>query len=246
MTTTGEETTTKEKIAAPKLRRKKDKVGWWPPPLGGRRIVETKNLEGFAADPKSQEQMEFLSKWFDDEELGKWMDGGEDSFFEREDAEVGAEKGKKRWEELGESFEKEYSKDGSPFGDIYIFFRDRATGKPVGFSAVYGWEPHIGRAEISMMVGEDEFRGRGLGKEVVSGACEIAFAAMGAMSLTASVVVENVPSKRALERNGFRPIGVRHRAHRLKGMLFDEFLMECLPEWFSAARDPSTVCFLKP
>lgn len=143
-------------------------------------------------------------------------------------------------EHLKQSFSEDYCNAAVLHGDLYFVFFDRITIQPVGFGAIYEWRPALARAEISFMIGEAAFRGRGLGKEVVGALCEFAFVQMHALSLVSSVVLENVPSKRAMEHCGFATIGVRHRAHNWAGLLHDETLMECLPESYIAVRDSAT------
>jgi RimJ/RimL family protein N-acetyltransferase len=228
---------TTERVRAPRVPPKGERLAWWPPPLGVP-LVDTRSLVAYAADPSSHEHMACLAKWFVDDELGKWMEGGADD----DDGDATPDLAAKS-ATLAESFAKDYSA-GTQTGDVYLVFKDRASGAPTAFGALYDWVPSIARAELTFMIGEDAFRGKGLGKEVAGALCELGFAAMGALSIIASVVDENVPSKRALERCGFTTIGVRHRAHRHAGVLHDEFLMENFPEQWAVYRDGSVVCKL--
>lgn len=57
--------------------------------------------------------------------------------------------------------------------------------------------------------------GKGLGADLVRGACHVAITFLGLPGLQASVQRENLASRKVLERNGFRFAGLRKASHRL-------------------------------
>lgn len=211
------ETTEVQPIEGPPLLKEGERVSWWPPPRGGKLIVESKRLNGVACDHENPEHMKCLEKWFGDKVLGKWMDGADDTDVQSA-------------EYLKESFEKDYSDPESQYGDIYLFFSEKGTGKPVGFGAIYDWNSDTASAEVSLMVGEKDFQGLGLGSEIGRALVEVGFKYMNAFSLTAKVVTANIASLKALTHAGFSSTGILHRSHRYQGRLYDQHMLEAFPD----------------
>lgn len=212
------ETTEAQPIEGPPLLKEGERVSWWPPLRGGKLIVESKRLNGVACDHENPEHMKYLEKWFGDKDLGKWMDGADSD--KTQSAEY-----------LRESFEKDYNDPESQYGDIYIFYTEKSSGKPVGFSALYDWDPDTAAAEMSVMVGEKEFQGLGFGNEIGRAALEVAFKYMKAFSVTTKIVTLNIPSYKFVLHVGFKQCGILHRSHRYQGKLYDQYLMESFPEY---------------
>lgn len=205
-----------QSIEAPPILEEGEKPSWWPPVLGGKPIVETKRLIGVICDPDNQEQMICLEKWFADKTLGKWMDGADDD--EVQTAEY-----------LKEGFIEDF-KPEVQYKDICIFFSEKSTGKPVGYGSIYDWNPEIASAKVSLIIGEKEFHGLGLGSEIGKALVNVGFKYMKALSLTATVVVANVASFKALTGAGLLKCGTLYRSHRCQGRLYDQHMLQALPD----------------
>lgn len=205
-----------ESIEAPPMLNEGEKPSWWPPVLGGKPIVETKRLVGVICDPDNQEQMDCLEKWFSDKVLGQWMDGANDDEVQTA-------------EDLRKGFVEDYEPEVQ-YKDICIFFTEKSTGKPVGYGSLYDWNPEIASAEGSLIIGEREFQGLGLGSEIGKAIVNVGFKYMKALSLTATVVVANIASYKALTGAGFKKCGTLYRSHRRLGRLYDQYMLEALPD----------------
>jgi [ribosomal protein S5]-alanine N-acetyltransferase len=68
--------------------------------------------------------------------------------------------------------------------------------------------------------------GRGLATAAVGEAADVAFGELGLHRLEAGTLVDNVPSQRVLEKNGFEPIGLARRYLRIAGEWRDHLLFQ--------------------
>ncbi|NDU76749.1 GNAT family N-acetyltransferase [Actinomadura sp. DSM 109109] len=73
--------------------------------------------------------------------------------------------------------------------------------------------------------------GRGVATEAVRQALDVAFDALRLHRVEAFTRVDNLPSQRVLERNGFTPVGTARRHIHLDGRWHDERLFERLAPW---------------
>jgi RimJ/RimL family protein N-acetyltransferase len=114
--------------------------------------------------------------------------------------------------------------------DIDLMIEDRATGKPIGFLSIYDQDPVNNSAEISFLIGENELRGKGLGKEIAKLSVNICFDELSLNRVVASATVENVRSVKALEAVGFKRVGLLREYQIVEGKKYDEHLLEMLRE----------------
>jgi ribosomal-protein-alanine N-acetyltransferase len=72
----------------------------------------------------------------------------------------------------------------------------------------------------------ERFSGRGLATKAVGDVIEIAFGDLGLHRLEAATLVDNLPSQRVLEKNGFEPIGLARRYLQIAGEWRDHLLFQ--------------------
>lgn len=84
-------------------------------------------------------------------------------------------------------------------------------------------------AEVGYWLGE-EFWNRGIASQVLASFCDHIFAATGISHLYANVFAGNVASMRVLEKAGFRPAGIMHRAAVKNGQMIDLYYYEKLKD----------------
>ena len=72
----------------------------------------------------------------------------------------------------------------------------------------------------------ERFGGRGLATRAVAEVVEIAFGELGLHRLEAATLVDNLPSRRVLEKNGFEPIGLARRYLEVAGEWRDHLLFQ--------------------
>ncbi len=114
--------------------------------------------------------------------------------------------------------------------DIDLMLEDRVSGKTIGFLSIYDQDPVNNSAEISFLIGDNELRGKGLGKEIAKLTVNICFDELALNRVVASATVENVRSVKALEAVGFKRVGLLREYQIVDGKKYDEHLLEMLRE----------------
>ena len=99
-------------------------------------------------------------------------------------------------------------------GDGIIFtIYEIATGRPIGNCDIQNLSVRNRRAEIGIVIGEPDARGKGYGTEAVR-LLKSAFTALGLHNVVLQVDEASAAARRADEKAGFREIGRRRRASR--------------------------------
>jgi RimJ/RimL family protein N-acetyltransferase len=111
--------------------------------------------------------------------------------------------------------------------------------------AVFAEDQHIGsvglheidwrhrHAATGTMIGEKRWWGRGIGTEAMGLRTRFAFEELGLQKLVTRVVVGNQASRRALERVGYRTVGVHRRHEYRHGEWVDVWIGELLRQDWS-------------
>ncbi|MBX6342472.1 MAG: GNAT family N-acetyltransferase, partial [Thermomicrobiaceae bacterium] len=107
---------------------------------------------------------------------------------------------------------------------------ERATGRPIGTTALVDIDHRDGSAELVLIIGEVEARGRGYGTETTRLVLDYAFAALGLRRVALKVYAYNLAGIRAYQKAGFREVGRRRQGHWMGGRLWDVIEMECRAE----------------
>ena len=105
-----------------------------------------------------------------------------------------------------------------------LVVRLRSDGRPVGYCGLYDIDQ--GRGVVTFLVGDPELRGRGLGREMLDLLLRAAFGDEGLDAVTGTVLVDNLPSVRALRGARFREVGRLAGSHRGPDGREDELLFE--------------------
>lgn len=121
-----------------------------------------------------------LIRWFNDPLLSKHMD----------DSEEGKTYGENDILEMIEH----------PEGSLYYAFRDGE--KIIGYASLYDLDFRNKKAEFSFLIGDDAYKGKGLGKLLVDLIC-IEAREKGLKELYCSIYAANIPSLKSVEKAGF-------------------------------------------
>jgi len=157
------------------------------------------------------EDAPLLFGWFEDEELTRYMEPSSSLTIDQLEVSILC------------------SKDE----DFVIYKGDVA----IGFASLYERTPCTG--EISYLIGDPGYRGRGLGRKIVGALLDHGFSRLGLRSIFASATVENFSSIRALEGAGFRRIGTRRACSRLGEFCLDDILFDITREEYLVRRSGS-------
>ncbi len=87
-------------------------------------------------------------------------------------------------------------------------------------------------AQLGIVIGDDAYRGRGLGGDAVRTLVEHAFTNLGLHRIELDVLADNESARRCYTRLGFVEEGVRRAARYVDGAFHDLIMMRVLrPEW---------------
>jgi len=114
--------------------------------------------------------------------------------------------------------------------DKNLIIIEKESKKEIGFCSIYDINNSNQSAEISFLIGENQFRGKGYGRETVELLLYIAFHKMGLNRVFATATQQNERSVRVFERTGFRRAGVMREYHFLNEEKLDEILFEMIRE----------------
>jgi len=119
--------------------------------------------------------------------------------------------------------------------DFDLIVCEKESSREIGFCSIYNINLSNQSAEISYLIGEKQFRGKGYGKEIIWLLQDIAFKKIGLNSISASVTEQNTRSLRVFEKTGFKRVGIRRQYHIIGDEKFDEVLFEMLREDYMKA-----------
>ena len=110
---------------------------------------------------------------------------------------------------------------------------DRTDSAPVGTAGLFSIGHAHGTASFGIALGER--RGQGFGTEATRLVLDFAFNVLHLRNVLLEVLEWNVAARKAYDRAGFRPIGVRRGAAISRGRATDLVLMDAIPADFGAS-----------
>lgn len=103
-------------------------------------------------------------------------------------------------------------------------------GTPIGVVALGDIHRIAQTATIWCVLGQKSLAGRGYGTRAMQHGLALGFGQLGLQSVNTWVVDANAPSRRMVERVGFRLVGVQRCCHRIGERLHDRWLFDILPD----------------
>ena len=114
---------------------------------------------------------------------------------------------------------------------------ERKNARPIGNVGLLEVDYRNRTAELALVIGEPDTRGKGYGTESTQLALDYAFIGLGLHNVMLRVFEYNIAGIRVYTKVGFREYGRRRESILMGGKLWDTVFMECLStEW-----DPSPV-----
>jgi D-alanine-D-alanine ligase len=168
--------------------------------------LETARL---AARRVTEEDIPRLLDWFNDPVIARYMEAPENSYDEQELYELLIL---------------------SRVHDADLIFLDKNGNVPVGYGALYDVDYRIKKGEISFLIGNKAYLSKGYGSEIATAMVSFCFTEFGLTTIFASAVAENLPSRKALEKAGFREIGIRRKSHLVGSTYYDEVFFDIVAE----------------
>ena len=111
---------------------------------------------------------------------------------------------------------------------------ERSSGRVVGNCGMFDvLLPHR-RAEVGILIGDPDARGRGYGTEAMRLLLDYAFTTAGMHSVILWVYEFNPAARRCYEKVGFREVGRRRESRWFNGRFWDEIAMDILASEFES------------
>jgi ribosomal-protein-alanine N-acetyltransferase len=113
-----------------------------------------------------------------------------------------------------------------------VFWMLDAGDKAIGATGIHRIDWLNANASTGIMIGEKDSWGKGYATEAMRLRTRYAFRELNLHKLTTEVVTENAASRKALERNGYKTVGIRREQSFAGGKWRDRWLGEVLrSEW---------------
>lgn len=167
-----------------------------------------------ALGPRRREQIDLWTRWLNNLEMTRTL--GNPGVFTRE---------------AEEQFYQSTQNDGAA---AHFSIYERASGRPIGTTALREINRGHGTATFGIMIGEPSCWNRGYGTEATRLVLDYAFHVLGLHNVLLTVYATNPRGVRAYEKAGFRQIGRRHEAYRLGQRRYDVIYMEALASAFQS------------
>lgn len=147
-----------------------------------------------------------VSDWLSDPSINRWLAG--------------------RWH--GRQFSDKHVAviAASPATKMYLA---RLSSEPAGLVVLFNIEREERSAGVWCLV-DPSYRSRGVATQALRAVATTAFRDLELASINAWVTAGNDPSRRMLERIGFREVGVMRRASLLDGAHVDRIVFDLLPD----------------
>lgn len=117
---------------------------------------------------------------------------------------------------------------------------DRETGLPVGSVFIKNIDREASKGEYGIFIGEETFRGKGIGSEVAQMMLRYGFETIGLNRIYLSVFADNPTAIASYRRAGFCEEGMLRQDYRADGKYHDIVLMAALREEWS--KESGIVC----
>lgn len=116
----------------------------------------------------------------------------------------------------------------------YFTIYELPSMRPVGGVDLHSIDRVNRTAELGIMIGEADARGKGLGTEAVRLMCDFGFHALGLHSIMLLTFAWNIAGQKAYTKAGFREFGRRRQARWFMGKYWDDIYYDLLASEFES------------
>jgi len=113
-------------------------------------------------------------------------------------------------------------------GDNDVFWTIETEGTPIGAIGIHEIDWINAHASTGIMIGDKSYWRRGIASEAMRLRTRFAFRELNLHKLSTEVFADNVASRRALEKAGYRQVGIRREERWSDGRWHDMWLAEVL------------------
>ena len=160
-------------------------------------------------EPVRMEHINIILKWFNDPNVSRHMDDSDVLLTE---------------EDLIEGIFVRTT------DDVNFVIYDENRRKEIGFCSIYNINRSVDSGEISFLIGEEDFRNRGHGKDIIRFLCNFGIEELGLNSLLAVCSIRNESALKVFDQTDFKRIGLRRQQFNFHGEKIDEVLFEMLKD----------------
>jgi len=116
--------------------------------------------------------------------------------------------------------------------DCFFAVYDRETDQFIGTQRIGHINWRTGIADMGIMIGEKNFRGKGLSKDIMSCAMRYAFKTLSLRKLTGGTIASNIAMQKCFENLGFTKEGIIRSQLLVDGEYLDHILYGILKSEF--------------
>lgn len=128
--------------------------------------------------------------------------------------------------------EREWLHETQKNRDYSFAIVDLKTDKLIGNCGIMNISQIDGAAEVGIFIGEDEYRNKGIGVEVLSLLLDYGFNYLNLHNITLRVLSFNERAMKCYKKVGFREFGRRRESNYINGKYYDEVHMDILRDEF--------------
>lgn len=133
-----------------------------------------------------------------------------------------------------ENEEDWYEKTAKGDSRAYFTIYEQPDLRPIGGVELFKLDNANRTAELGIMIGDPNARGRGYGTEAVKLACDFGFNALGLHNIMLMTFEWNIAGQKAYEKAGFKEIGRRRQARWFAGRFWDDIYYDLLASEFES------------
>lgn len=116
----------------------------------------------------------------------------------------------------------------------YFTIYELSNMRPIGGVDLHEIDLRNRTAEVGIMIGEADARGKGYGTEATRLICDFGFNALGLHSIMLMTYAWNVAGQRAYEKAGFKEVGRRRESRWFNGKYWDDIFYDLLASEFES------------
>ena len=175
-------------------------------------VIESERL---CFEPLKKKHLDCYVSWLNDPKLNRHLGPITGALFTRE-------KGEEWYERMKEQNDKR----------IFSLHPKDGEGEPIGYCGLYKIDHRHERATIQVIIGEEDYRGRGFGTEITRLLLDYSFSLLSLESISLSFMETNSKARRVPKKLGFREAGRLRNYWKVDGKHYDRILMDITREEF--------------
>ncbi|MFB6291699.1 MAG: GNAT family N-acetyltransferase [Candidatus Bipolaricaulia bacterium] len=181
-------------------------------------VIESQRL---CFKPLKKKHLNRYVSWLNDPEINRHLGPIIGALFTKE-------KGEEWYEEMKDQADKR----------IFTMHLKGNGTEPIGYCGLYRIDYRNDRSTIQVIIGEEEYRGRGLGTEATRLLLDYGFSALSLKTISLSFMEDNEGARQIPKKLGFREAGKLRDFWKVNGKYRAKILMDITKEEFYEQNEP--------